>query len=87
MWYIEFIEYFSLLADAWPQVFDDSEARRDWKWEPKYNLDKLVDLMVRDVKENYLKKESNVDIQNWGENDSGESENEQQQNKPKTCCK
>lgn len=42
------------IADSWPQVFDDSEARRDWNWKPKYNLDSLVDLMVRDVKENYI---------------------------------
>lgn len=46
-------------ADSWPQVFDDSDARRDWKWKPKYDLDKLVDLMVQDVKDNYLKKENN----------------------------
>lgn len=43
------------LADSWPQVFDDSDARRDWKWKPNYDLDKLVDLMVQDVRENYLK--------------------------------
>lgn len=42
------------IADSWPQVFDDSDARRDWNWKPKYDLDSLVDLMVRDVKENYL---------------------------------
>lgn len=41
-------------ADAWPQVFDDSDARRDWNWQPKYDLEKLVDLMVRDVKNNYI---------------------------------
>lgn len=42
-------------ADSWPQVFDDSDARRDWKWKHKYDLDKLVELMVRDVRMNYLK--------------------------------
>lgn len=42
------------IADSWPQVFDDSEARRDWNWKPKYDIDSLVDLMVRDVKENYI---------------------------------
>lgn len=44
------------LADAWPQVFDDSEARHDWNWKPKYDLDKLVDLMVNDVRDNYINK-------------------------------
>ncbi|XP_052860227.1 L-threonine 3-dehydrogenase, mitochondrial [Anopheles cruzii] len=45
-----------LIADSWPQIFDDSEARRDWGWQHKYDLDKLVDLMVRDVSENYVTK-------------------------------
>jgi len=44
-----------LIADSWPQVFDDSEARNDWNWKPKYDLDKLVEFMVNDVKENYFK--------------------------------
>jgi threonine 3-dehydrogenase len=44
------------IADSWPEVFDDSEARADWGWQHKYDLDKLVELMVRDVKENYIKK-------------------------------
>lgn len=41
-------------ADSWPQVFDDSEARADWGWKPKYDLSALVDFMVKDVKENYI---------------------------------
>lgn len=44
------------IADSWPQVFDDSEARRDWGWQPKYDLKKLVELMVHDVRENYINK-------------------------------
>lgn len=52
-----FIELFlSFTADSWPQVFDDSEARKDWKWKPKYDLDKLVELMVNDVCENHIGK-------------------------------
>lgn len=47
-----------ILADSWPQVLDDSDARRDWKWKPKYDLDKLVELMVRDVRMNYLKEDN-----------------------------
>ena len=38
-------------ADSWPQVFDDSEARRDWNWKPEVDLDNLVKLMVKEVKE------------------------------------
>ncbi|CAH0726484.1 unnamed protein product, partial [Brenthis ino] len=39
------------IADSWPQVFDDSEARRDWNWKPEVELDDLVTLMIKEVKE------------------------------------
>ncbi|XP_055693560.1 L-threonine 3-dehydrogenase, mitochondrial [Lutzomyia longipalpis] len=39
-----------LIADSWPQVFDDSEARADWGWKPNYNLQDLVEMMVGDVR-------------------------------------
>jgi len=45
-----------ILAENWPQVFDDSEARRDWGWQHKYNLQKLVESMVQDVSTNFLPK-------------------------------
>ena len=34
------------IADSWPQSIDDSEARGDWGWEYKYDLDRLVDIML-----------------------------------------
>lgn len=43
-----------LIADSWPQVFDDSDARRDWHWQHKYDLQNLVNFMVKDVQENYI---------------------------------
>lgn len=42
-----------LIADSWPQVFDDSEARADWGWRHEYDLDKLVADMVRQVSQQY----------------------------------
>jgi threonine 3-dehydrogenase len=30
------------LADSWPQVFDDRNAREQWGWNPKVDLDGLV---------------------------------------------
>ncbi|KAG5311821.1 TDH protein, partial [Acromyrmex insinuator] len=45
-----------LIAESWPQVFDDSEARRDWGWQHKYDLQRLVELMVQDVNTNFLSK-------------------------------
>lgn len=47
-----------LIADSWPEVFDDSEARKDWNWQHKYDLDNLVDFMVKDVQENYINVEN-----------------------------
>lgn len=44
-----------LIADSWPQVFDDSEARQDWNWRNDYGVEKLVEFMIKDVKENYIK--------------------------------
>ncbi|XP_076168277.1 L-threonine dehydrogenase [Ptiloglossa arizonensis] len=41
------------IAESWPQVFDDSEARRDWGWQHRYNLERLVESMVRDVRANF----------------------------------
>ncbi|KAI8036778.1 L-threonine 3-dehydrogenase, mitochondrial [Drosophila gunungcola] len=43
-----------LIADSWPEVFDDSDARKDWHWQHKYDLANLVDFMVKDVQENYI---------------------------------
>lgn len=42
------------IADSWPQVFDDSEARSDWGWKHKYGIEDLVSFMIADVKKNHL---------------------------------
>lgn len=34
------------IADSWPRSLDDSEARRDWGWSPKYDLEMMVDDML-----------------------------------------
>jgi len=46
-------------AETWPQVFDDSEARRDWGWQHKYDLRKLVESMVRNVNERTIYRNAN----------------------------
>lgn len=38
------------IADSWPQVFDDSEARADWGWNHEYDMDKLVADIFKQVK-------------------------------------
>jgi threonine 3-dehydrogenase len=40
------------IASSWPQSIDDSEARRDWNWKPKFDLS----LMVKDMLEKLAKK-------------------------------
>lgn len=34
------------IADSWPNSIDDSEARKDWGWQPQYDLDKMVATML-----------------------------------------
>ncbi|CAF0930666.1 unnamed protein product [Brachionus calyciflorus] len=38
------------IADSWPQVFDDQNARKDWKWNPEYDLPNLVQKMFTELK-------------------------------------
>lgn len=39
------------IANGWPEAINDSQARKDWNWEPKFTLDS----MVRDMLENLQK--------------------------------
>ncbi|XP_046642887.1 L-threonine 3-dehydrogenase, mitochondrial-like [Daphnia pulicaria] len=41
------------IADSWPQVFDDSEARAEWNWKPQYDIDGMVDIMVEALRPKY----------------------------------
>ena len=34
------------IADSWPQSIDDAEARNDWGWEHKFDLNRLVEIML-----------------------------------------
>ena len=38
------------IADSWPISVDDSEARRDWGWSPKYDLEGMTDDMLLRLK-------------------------------------
>lgn len=42
------------IADSWPMSIDDSAARTDWGWSPKYNLKSLVDIMLDNVNPNLI---------------------------------
>lgn len=37
-----------IIADSWPDSIDDTPARKDWNWQPEYNLD----TMTKDILKN-----------------------------------
>ena len=37
------------IADSWPDKLDDTVARNEWGWSPKFGLDKLVDDMIENL--------------------------------------
>ena len=38
------------IADSWPNSLDDSAAREEWGWQPKYDLDAMVDDMLHNLR-------------------------------------
>ncbi len=42
------------IADSWPSSIDDSEARQHWGWKEKYDLPKLVENLLLNLKEHDL---------------------------------
>lgn len=43
------------IADSWPASIDDAEARRDWHWQPEYDLGKMTKDMLIHLAEKYEK--------------------------------
>ncbi len=41
------------IAENWPKSIDDSEARMDWSWKPKYDLWSITETMVNKLKKQY----------------------------------
>ena len=38
------------IAESWTESIDDSEARKDWNWEHRYNLPMMVEEMIKHLK-------------------------------------
>jgi len=38
------------IADSWPRVIDDSQARKDWGWSHEYDLPKMTEDMIVNLK-------------------------------------
>jgi len=43
------------IADSWPNYMDDSCARQEWGWSPKWNLETMTDDMLRAIGEKMRK--------------------------------
>ena len=41
------------IADGWPKLIDDTAAREDWNWNPKYDLKSMTIEMLSKLKEKY----------------------------------
>lgn len=39
------------IADTWPASIDDSIAQKDWNWKPEFDLEKMTDAMLDNLKE------------------------------------
>lgn len=39
------------IADSWPASIDDSDARTDWNWKHEFDLEKMTEVMLENLKE------------------------------------
>ncbi len=42
-------DYRQQIADSWPASIDDSLARKDWAWQPEFDLEKMTDAMLENL--------------------------------------
>lgn len=43
------------IADSWPDSIDDSSARKDWGWESQISLDRMTQIMLKNLEPEYSK--------------------------------
>lgn len=43
------------IAESWPNYMDDSSAREEWGWKPKWNLETMTDDMLKVIAEKHAK--------------------------------
>ncbi|MFY0625215.1 MAG: NAD-dependent epimerase/dehydratase family protein [Reichenbachiella sp.] len=41
------------IAENWPMSIDDTQAKNDWKWKPKYNLEMITKIMIKELEKKY----------------------------------
>lgn len=47
-------DYRQVIADSWPASVKDEQARKDWSWQPQYDLKKMTEDMLLHIGERYL---------------------------------
>ena len=43
-------DYRQDIADTWPISIDDDDARKDWGWEPKFDISKMTEEMITNLR-------------------------------------
>lgn len=38
------------IAESWPASIDDTEAKNDWGWKQEYDISKMTDIMLKEIK-------------------------------------
>ncbi|MBK8700003.1 MAG: NAD-dependent epimerase/dehydratase family protein [Saprospiraceae bacterium] len=41
------------IAESWTESIDDSEARKDWSWQEKFDLNAMVEVMITELRKYY----------------------------------
>ena len=42
------------IANSWPESIDDSEARKDWNWQHKFDLPSMTKEIIKNLKNSNL---------------------------------
>jgi nucleoside-diphosphate-sugar epimerase len=45
------VDYRQKIADTWPNSIDDSHAQKDWKWQPRFTLEDMVEDILEKLPE------------------------------------
>ena len=49
------VDYRQKIANTWPEDLDDTKARKDWGWHPKFGLEKTIKSALNIQGINYLR--------------------------------
>lgn len=51
------VDFRQEIANTWPKKIDDSNATKDWDWKPDYDVDRMTEEMLSDLREQAANKE------------------------------